>query len=112
MATTDAHCGNSAEHVTYVFTVTDQREETTCLSAQTRALAFGKPAPHAVTLAVCKRILETIEAYFAVHADAFCGITRTAALWKEQIGIRSATKRARLPVVSDFPHARVPLKRR
>jgi hypothetical protein len=112
MTTANAYCSNATENVTYVFAVTDQRKEAARLSAQTRAFTFGKPAPHAVTLAVCKRVFEAIESNFAVDAHAFRGIARATALRKEQIGICSAAKRARLPVVSDFPHARVPLKRR
>ena len=112
MTTSDAHRGNATEHVAYVFTVTDQRKETARLSTQTRALALRQSAPDAVTLAVGERVLETIETHVTVDANAFRGITGAAALRKEQVGFCSATKRARLPVVSDFPHARVPLTRR
>jgi len=109
MTTTDSHCGDSAEYVANVFARANEREQTVCLPTQARALAFGEAAPHAVAFTVRERVLETIQAHIAVDADALCGITRAAALRKEQVGIRSATKRARLPVVSDFPHARVPL---
>ena len=110
MTAADTHRSDASEHVANVFAVTDQCKESACLSAQARALALGQSAPDAVTFAVGECVLQAIEAHIAVDANAFRGITGTAALRKEQVGIRSATKRARLPVVSDFPHARVPLR--
>jgi hypothetical protein len=104
-STTDTHGCNARKHVTDVFAVCNQTEETLCLTAQTRAFAFRQTAPDAVTLAVRKRVLETIETYIAVHAHSFRGVARTSPFGEKQIGIFTAAKRALLPVVTDAPHA-------
>jgi hypothetical protein len=91
MTAADAYGSDAPEHIANVFAVTDQCKKTARLSAQSRALTFRQTTPHAVTLAVRERVLEAIEAYFAVHANTFRRITGTAALRKEQVGFRSAT---------------------
>lgn len=104
----DAHSSYTCEYISYVFTRSDQREETLCLTSQSRALALGKSAPDPVAFAVGERIFQAIKANVAVHAYAFGGIARTSTLGKEQIGILTTAQRRLLPVIADSPHALPP----
>jgi hypothetical protein len=107
--TADAHGCNTRENISDVFAVCDQREQPLRLTTKTRAFALSETAPDAVSLTVRERVFEAIEAYVAVHAHAFRGITGTASFWEEEVRILTAAERTFLPVVTDSPHARISL---
>ena len=109
----DVRCAPTrrVQDVADVFAVCDQTEQALCLTTQTRAFALRQTAPDAVAFAVRERVFEAIETHVAVDAHTLRGITRTAALREEQIGIFPATQRAFLPVVTDPPHARPPVRK-
>lgn len=106
----DTHRCNACKYVADVFTVDDQTEQSLCLTAQSRALAFSETTPDAVTLTVSECVLQTIESYVAVHAHSFGRVTRTSPFREEEIRIFATTKCALLPVVTDTPHGPFPLQ--
>lgn len=107
----DTHGCNTRKYIADVFAVRDQTEKPLRLSTQTRAFALRQSAPDAIAFAVRKRVLEAIKTYVAVDTHTLRGVSRTASLWEEEIGIFTAAQRRFLPVVTDSPHARPPVRR-
>lgn len=70
MPTPDANGSYAFEYIFDVSSVCHQRKQPACLPTQTRAFTLRKSAPDPVTLAVCERVLQAIQAYIARNAYA------------------------------------------